>query len=573
MSNFYEAYQKQVEKAAKKNSIYNPLGEVRKTINSLLEKSNTSSQTPTITGSPESATRNNVSEGLSKTNGTDYSHLFDGIDDETIKKGTEMAKSAIDSNKRKKAYVDTPLEKMPYMQDGLAMYYASIMSNNRQAAKLARALAYSVQEQEEASLSKTSSRTVEAPKSDSRYVNDEKGVRFRGSPGLSGDIFGTLSAGTEVKYTGNKIYDVDGYNWAEVEYDGKRGYIADKYLATSNQYKTGEPDSTPREKVEKKDLTPLREKTEEKESVTQKVSSDTKSIKDNTSSQPEQSGLVNDKVYSLIAPLSKTKAYDSIKSVAVSIANEMLSEDKDSAQILGYKPNELEAAYMAQYFFQYLYPSEKTDLESIGKSLGGWSFADEYEYSNETGLEIGVFYKRVGEKDCYVLVNCASMLDITSIDKVVETVNDFRNNFAQPFGNSEDMKDSIEYAIKFVEEHPDAYITFVGHSKGGAEAAANAVATDKDAILINPATTNLSIYGLNAENYNANMKAYIVNGEILMELFRWVSTPIDDMQLIGKKSVFDVLDSLLSNKIMQLYKSIKRHRIEHVIDLFKEEEK
>ena len=164
------------------------------------------------------------------------------------------------------------------------------------------------------------------------------------------------------------------------------------------------------------------------------------------------------------------------------------------------------------------------------------------------------------------------MLDITSIDKVVETANDFLNNFAQPFGNSEDMKDSIEYAIKFVEEKPNAYITFVGHSKGGAEAAANAVATNKDAILFNTATTNLNAYGLSAEDYKANMIGYVVDGEILRALLGWISTPIDDMQLIGKRSVFEVIDSLLSNKLIQLYKSIEKHKIEHVIDLFKEKE-
>ena len=39
--------------------------------------------------------------------------------------------------------------------------------------------------------------------------------------------------------------------------------------------------------------------------------------------------------------------------------------------------------------------------------------------------------------------------------------------------------ESIEYAKDFVENHWDDEVTFVGHSKGGAEAAANALRLNK----------------------------------------------------------------------------------------------
>ena len=61
-------------------------------------------------------------------------------------------------------------------------------------------------------------------------------------------------------------------------------------------------------------------------------------------------------------------------------------------------------------------------------------------------------------------------------------------------------------------------ITFIGHSKGGAEAAANAVATNRNAILFNPAATALNEYGLNANTYSADMTVYVVKGEPLNAL-------------------------------------------------------
>ena len=132
---------------------------------------------------------------------------------------------------------------------------------------------------------------------------------------------------------------------------------------------------------------------------------------------------------------------------------------------------------------------------------------------------------------------------------------DWKNNFEQPFGQSKDMVDSIAFAKRFVNEHPNAHITFIGHSKGGAEAAANAVATNKDAIVFNPATVNLSAYGLSSNTYSANMTTYVVEGEILNKVFGIISTPIDDYKTIKKDSLVGKL--LKSTTIGQLYDLIE----------------
>ena len=87
-------------------------------------------------------------------------------------------------------------------------------------------------------------------------------------------------------------------------------------------------------------------------------------------------------------------------------------------------------------------------------------------------------------------------------------------------GISTDMKEAISYAEGFVKTHSQE-ITFVGHSKGGGEAMANAVATNRNAITFNLAKANLPVYGLGQAKkaYSATMIHYVVEGEILNSLF------------------------------------------------------
>lgn len=98
------------------------------------------------------------------------------------------------------------------------------------------------------------------------------------------------------------------------------------------------------------------------------------------------------------------------------------------------------------------------------------------------------------------------------------SMSDWKNNIEQPLGDSPDMKNSLAIAEDFVTNHHDANITFVGHSKGGAEAAGNAVLTDRNAILFNPAAVNLDAYKLPSSEYDADMTSYIVKGEILNDI-------------------------------------------------------
>ncbi|WP_053955207.1 RHS repeat-associated core domain-containing protein [Inediibacterium massiliense] len=82
--------------------------------------------------------------------------------------------------------------------------------------------------------------------------------------------------------------------------------------------------------------------------------------------------------------------------------------------------------------------------------------------------------------------------------------------------------------------------TVIGGPVGGAEAISNAVATNKDAIIFNPAVPNLDEYGLKKKKkkYRAHMTQYIVIGEFLDNTYRsWgISRPIGHISYLPKQS-------------------------------------
>lgn len=182
----------------------------------------------------------------------------------------------------------------------------------------------------------------------------------------------------------------------------------------------------------------------------------------------------------------------------------------------GHIPTAKEAAAMASHMYGVVKRKDKT--------LGGWVVKD--IITNDESLKMAVYsrVKRDGKIE-YALVN-----------KGTSTFGDWINDFQQPVGCSDDMKDSIAQAKAFVKNHKSNEITFVGHSKGGAEAAANAVATNKNCIIFNPATVYLSEYNLSDDKYSAKMTAYIVKGEILNMIFNSVSTPIGKVVYLPSQS-------------------------------------
>ena len=235
----------------------------------------------------------------------------------------------------------------------------------------------------------------------------------------------------------------------------------------------------------------------------------------------------------------------------------------------GVRPTALEAAYMAKHIYDANSDMYHDDLNKGDyQGINGWKL--KYIKTNEQGLKLGVYYyvDQAGIIS-YALVSAGSSTDI--FDDFDGVWDDWiNNNFTQPFGYSLDMKDSIAYAKEYVACHPNSQITFIGHSKGGAEAAANAVATNKDCIIFNPATVSLSAYGLSSDNYTSNMTAYIVKGEFLNNAFGFVSSPIDDVEYLREPLWRSMMISTSGNWLLKLADSFDKHSLETVIELLKE---
>ena len=165
----------------------------------------------------------------------------------------------------------------------------------------------------------------------------------------------------------------------------------------------------------------------------------------------------------------------------------------------GLAPTVMEAAYMAEHIYN---ASDRDRGADLGDNFGGWKL--EKIKTNDEGLKIGVYSRTIDGKTEYALVNKGST-----------TRSDWINNFQQPIGLSTDMKDSIQYAKDFVAEKFGYEVTMVGHSKGGAEAAANAIETNTNAILFNPAELSVLNVGFDIFTYTANITAYVVFGDPL----------------------------------------------------------
>lgn len=70
---------------------------------------------------------------------------------------------------------------------------------------------------------------------------------------------------------------------------------------------------------------------------------------------------------------------------------------------------------------------------------------------------------------------------------------------------------------------------------------ANAVLTNKNAMLFNPATVFLEAYGLKKSKYTAEMTAYIVEDKILNNIFGFISIPIDKAVYLPTQHLADTL--------------------------------
>ena len=187
------------------------------------------------------------------------------------------------------------------------------------------------------------------------------------------------------------------------------------------------------------------------------------------------------------------------------------------------KPTPSEAASMAWHIYD----------GAVGQVVDGWTLSNLYLDDKNPGYKAGLYTREVDGVMEYTMVNMGT---IPGTGK--ENRNSMWENVEQPFGASDHMKLLLDQARELSNTlGVDADLTFVGHSKGGAEAAANAVATNRDAYVFNPAVVNLKAYGLNSKDYSANMTAFVVKGDPVAKTYSlfWAK-PIDKLIMLPRQS-------------------------------------
>ncbi len=155
-----------------------------------------------------------------------YSGIFDGIDEKTVENNIPLAESVIEKNTQSGSYKLALPEKLPYLHDGMALFYAAAEQGNTKAADAARKIAYTPH-------SKTPKNTSRI-----RYAGEDK-VRFYTDASIKSDNVDLLSLGDEMLYLGEKKKS-DGVEWAKVKYGGKTGWVNSEYLKTSKSAVKGD---------------------------------------------------------------------------------------------------------------------------------------------------------------------------------------------------------------------------------------------------------------------------------------------------------------------------------------------
>jgi len=209
-------------------------------------------------------------------------------------------------------------------------------------------------------------------------------------------------------------------------------------------------------------------------------------------------------------------------------------------------PTPLEGAKMAQHIYE----------GKVGEVLdGGWKMINVYTNKDEPAYRSGLYSRTVDGVTEYTMANAGTYFENTKRGR-----SSVSEDVEQPFGGSENMRLSISTAVKVSNNLGDAELTFVGHSKGGAEAAGNALATNRNALLYNPAAINATAYDLDVKSYTGadenGMTAFIVKGDILNKyLNQYFAKPIDKAVYLPTQS-----KSSLTNHYMEsVLKALKQH--------------
>ena len=227
--------------------------------------------------------------------------------------------------------------------------------------------------------------------------------------------------------------------------------------------------------------------------------------------------------------------------------------------ILGDTPTVHEAAQMANDAYNTFANQRKID--------GGWvriqGFNGVSLKNQSSGYRGALYYRTINGKTEYTLSTAGT-----------EDLKDAVQDVAQPLGLSKQYDFSIEQARNLVATLKNQEITFTGHSLGGGEAAANALATNKVAITFNAAGVGIMTkyeHGLLGRS-ESKISAFRVSGEIVGPLQGFVGSKADG-NLINITARYGIISQTNADEIDKSTNLIRSVQLHFMTSVYKALEK
>ena len=166
-----------------------------------------------------------------------------------------------------------------------------------------------------------------------------------------------------------------------------------------------------------------------------------------------------------------------------------------------------------------------------------------------TGLKSSVYERKTGGKTEYSYVTAGT-----------QTGKDVVADLAQPLGLSKQYAESVSFAQKLGDQLGDSELTMVGYSKGGGEAAADAMGTGRSAVTFNPAGVSGFTKSALQLNFSPQIDNYDVKGEILGNIgLKLIGLGAEGTQhSIGSSSFLNSAVQALSPAV-GIYEGMKNH--------------
>lgn len=207
-------------------------------------------------------------------------------------------------------------------------------------------------------------------------------------------------------------------------------------------------------------------------------------------------------------------------------------------------PTPVEAAYMAAYSY---------GDQSITTLTGNWESVGSYTSFLSASYQGSLFRRMTDNGYEYAFAFAGTFFEGSN-----RGVSSIIRNVTQLLGLSIDVYLSINDAINIVKQYSDSEITFIGHSKGGAQAIACAIKTNRSAITFNPAGLSRLTLGINPKRYNDTQGFGIINYIMENDPVDWLNRLLDMMPEGSIIAIDSTSESWIDNHIIDnIIKSLR----------------